>query len=397
MIFNKYNSLLILVSIFILIGWMSWNTYAYFFSLGLPVITIQAIEPNGYYTGDVLCIVTAQDNYNIKHLSVLLDQNLLVDKYTINKPEFEYSFVIPTKRLSTGEHTLTVKAESSCYNKSVSSDAINFNVDNLPLKIIAIKNRAKVFQGHTLHIEFQVNKNIRCASVTALSKSYSCIKSNLDPLNHECFIPISCNETPNEYIFSIELIDLVGNKLTFESKFQVVLYPFATESINDTFSNFIKNINQVTYFDVINYIQSESYNLLPDKLWYDCFCVPVNINNSIIKPFGILNKLQDKIMQLKSVNLINKSDTSVYAPQQGIIIKKDNMVIIDHGCNIISVISGLNLTINNISGEFLKTSGSFIKKGEIIAKINDVKKGIIWQLYVNNIAVNPMQWVSVDF
>ena len=52
-------------------------------------------------------------------------------------------------------------------------------------------------------------------------------KSNI----YECFVPINSEEVPNEYLFAIEIEDLVGNTITLDNKFHVVMYPFKKQQL----------------------------------------------------------------------------------------------------------------------------------------------------------------------
>src|SRR5216684_2706953 len=48
----------------------------------------------------------------------------------------------------------------NCFNHNKSALAYDFYVDNLPLQAVFVKTGTpyKVFQGRTLHVQFQVNK-----------------------------------------------------------------------------------------------------------------------------------------------------------------------------------------------------------------------------------------------
>ena len=92
----------------------------------------------------------------------------------------------------------------------------------------------KVFQGRTLHVQFQVNKEIKDAHINTLSRTFECFPESKNSKVYECFIPIECEEQPNEYLFSVDIEDKVGNALHLDNKFQVVVFPFKKEVITVT-------------------------------------------------------------------------------------------------------------------------------------------------------------------
>src|SRR5204862_2563445 len=112
----------------------------------------------------------------------------------------------------------------------------DFFVDNMLLQAVFVKTGSpyKVFQGRTLHVQFQVNKEIKNGFLNILSRRYECFPETKNSKIYECFIPIECEEQPNEYLLSIDLEDKVGNVLHLDNKFQVVVYPFKKEVITVT-------------------------------------------------------------------------------------------------------------------------------------------------------------------
>ena len=127
---------------------------------------------------------------------------------------------------------LKLNSDSS-FNKNKSVLEHSFYVDNIPLQAAFVRSDSdyKVFQGSTLHMQFQVNKEIKEAKVHALAHSYDCFPESKDSSIYECFMPISCEEAPNEYLFNVDMVDKVGNTLSLENKFQVVLFPFKKQTL----------------------------------------------------------------------------------------------------------------------------------------------------------------------
>src|SRR5690606_37138495 len=103
--------------------------------------------------------------------------------------------------INNGKHQLTIELVDSSYDHKKVSLERSFFVDNTPLQAAFVRSDAenKVFQGRTLHVQFQVNKEIQEAYIKTLSNTYACFPESKGSSVYECFIPISCEEAPNEY------------------------------------------------------------------------------------------------------------------------------------------------------------------------------------------------------
>src|SRR5205807_8084202 len=94
-------------------------------------------------------------------LSVWLDGQPLLNKFKISSQE-QHPFTIPTRSIANGPHNLKIEFCDATYGKNTVTLERPFNVDNVPLQAAFIKSESeyKVFQGRTLHLQFQVNKPI---------------------------------------------------------------------------------------------------------------------------------------------------------------------------------------------------------------------------------------------
>ena len=131
-------------------------------------ITIIGIENNGYYKGDLACIIEGKDTYKVQSMKIMLDGKLFSSSYhKINKSKFQYP--IKFALLNDGAHTLSIELEKSSYKERKSVKEIVFFIDNKPLLADFTKNEYKVFQGRTLHLQFHVNKPIAKAEISVLT------------------------------------------------------------------------------------------------------------------------------------------------------------------------------------------------------------------------------------
>lgn len=381
------------------VAFFSWSTYWYFFDTVNPTISIQGITNDACYAGEIACTAKANKNGSVL---VLLDGKPVSNKFRISAHE-ECPFTIPTKSLTPGKHQLFVEFNDNAYHKNKASIEKNFSVDNTPLQaaLISGENDCKVLQGRTLHLQIQSNKEVQNASVELLSQQYPCYAESKGSLIYECFIPITCEEQPNEYLMTIHLTDRVGNTLALQHKFQVIAFPFKNvtmtispekvkeeEALGPDFQKFEAEVAEITR-------QSPQ-----EKLWRGAFCKPIDIVQ-ITGEFGTVRTTQHRGRYAhKAVDVINTPRSVVWAPQDGIIVMKKrfamsgNTVIIDHGCGIISLFFHLDDFANiNV--------GDKITKGSPLGYIGKTgyAKGyhLHWEMRINNIQVDPLQWTKPGF
>ena len=385
------------------ISWFGWNTYKYFLYKSAPELIVSGIEDNGYCSGDVQCIVTGHDAYKVANISAWLDGKNLVNKHKISRKYFDYTVPISTKTITNGKHTLKIDIENSTYNRKATSKEISFYVDNLPLQSAFVKSEFdyKVFQGRTLHIQFQTNKEIQSAQVNALSKIYECFPESQGALIYECFIPISCEESPNEYLASVDITDKVGNTLNLNLKYHVVAFPFKKQIVKITPEKLKieqeAGLSEKALDDVLEEITKNSPK---KKLWQGMFYSPTDIK-AVTTDFGTVRTTQHRgLYAHKAVDVINAPRSVVWATQDGTVVLKDrfahsgNTVAVDHGHGIVSLFFHLENFANiNV--------GDKIKRGNPVGTLGMTGHAtgyhLHWEMRINNIPVDPLQWIKPGF
>lgn len=391
----RHASKIITLMIALLIGWWA---YGYFFDKTVACVVVNGIDENCYYCGDVRCAVQADKTGDI---SLWLDTQNLTNNVRIKAHQDGQFFTIPTKTLSNGKHTLKVEFADNSFNRNKTGLMHDFYVDNMPLQAVFVKTGApyKVFQGRTLHIQFQVNKEIKHAYIHTLSRTFECFPEAKNSKIYECFIPIECEEQPNEYLFSVDIEDKVGNTLHLDNKFQIVMYPFKKEVLTVT-ANKVQEEKSLgrdgkDLEDEIAQLTTQSPR---EKLWRGTFCAPIEIQR-VSCDYGTVRTTQHKGRYAhKAVDLINAPRSVVWAPQDGIVVMIDrfgpsgNTVIIDHGLGILSLFYHLD--------DFADIAvGQKIVQGNPIGTIG--KTGFAtgyhlhWEMRINNIPVDPLQWIKV--
>lgn len=386
-----------------LVGYFTWNTYSYFFTTTAPILALSGIDQNGCYSGDIRCLVSGKDSYKIATLSIMVDDDTLLDAHPINRSTFEYPFTINTFSLPQGKHTLTIEAIDGSYRKNKKQILSTFYADNTPLQIAFVKPEAefKVLQGRTLHIQFQANKPLQKAKVHLLAQTFSCFPESKNSLLYECFIPVACEETPKEAILSIEASDTVGNQVTLEHAFRIIPCVFKKQTISVSPEKLREEREATTQHEILEKRLLELVAHSPkEKLWQGKFYAPIEIIR-ITTPYGTIRTTQERGRYMhKAVDIINAPKSVVWAPQDGIVIIKDcyefsgNTVVIDHGCGIFSMFYHLDSFADIHVGQF-------IKQGNPLGTIGKTGYAtgyhLHWEMRIDNIPVDPLQWISATF
>jgi murein DD-endopeptidase MepM/ murein hydrolase activator NlpD len=385
----------------VLLGFIGYRTYNYFFDHRTPSVQLSGIEEEQYYCGDLQCHVTTNKPGSI---SIALDNKPLLAKFKVRAASHEYPFSIPTRTVANGKHSLKVVFIDNTFKKNTTTIERSFFVDNTPLQAAFIRSESnyKVLQGRTLHLQFQVNKKIKDAHVNVLSQSYPCFAESENSSIYEAFIPIHCEEVPNEYPVSIDITDKVGNNLTIENKCQVIQYPFKKQSlrVGQAKMDAEKKLGKDSK-DFEALIEKLTAQSPQEKLWRGKFCLPLEVTR-ISCEFGTIRTSEERgKYQHKALDLINQPKSLVWASQSGIVVLKErfglsgNTVVIDHGCGILSMYFHLDSFAPNLE------VGQKITQGGPLGRIGQtgyaVGYHLHWELRVNNMQIDPMQWTNQNF
>jgi len=394
-----FGKTIIAVSVVIFLG-INWFLYTYFFDRQIPRLTVSGITSESYYRGDIACGITSTKG---GAMSVWLDGQPLANGYEGIRRNREYPFTIPTQTLANGKHALKIDLTDNSYNKNKASYECAFYVDNVPLQAAFVQNEAdfRVLQGRTLHVQFQVNKEIEKASVQAISHTYHCYPEAKNSPIYEAFIPISCEENPSEYLFTVEITDRVGNTHNLENKFYVVMCPFKKQVLQVSAEKIAEEKEKGTLQQAFDNALEEVTKKSPqEKLWRGAFCMPID-QARISCEFGTIRTTQEKGRYMhKALDLASKPKDIVWAPQAGVVALKGryaisgNTVVIDHGCGILSLFFHLD-NFANIE------VGQKVAQGNPIGTIGMTGYAtgyhLHWEMRVDNLQVDPLQWTRQTF
>jgi len=383
------------VSLVALAGLAGWRTYLHFFDTTMPHVQINGIEENRWYAGDMNCTVSCSKPGNV---SAWIDDKPLINQFSIGGAGHDHPFSIPTRTIANGQHSLRLELTDSTFQRNKSTLERTFFVDNTPLQayLLVPEGEHRVLQGRTLHIQFQVNKDIEQATVEALSNNYDCYAETKNSRVYEAFVPIACEERPSEYLYNVSITDHVGNKLALENKFQVVPFPFKkqTLAISDEKVKTEEEVGRDS-LELSEALEKLTAASPKEKLWRGEFCTPIDVQR-VTCDYGTIRTTQHKGRYAhKALDLINTPKSVVWSTQDGIVALKDrfagsgNTVVVDHGCGILSLFFHLE--------DFAKIEvGQKIAKGAPLGKLGKTGYAtgyhLHWEMRIGNIPVDPMQW-----
>jgi hypothetical protein len=389
---------LIVVGVIVL-GWFSWSMFNYFFDRTLPALSINGLEEGACYAGDLRCLVGVSKPSDV---SVWLDKKPVISKFRVSKGQ-ENMLPIPTKAIANGRHALKLEACDKSYNGNVAVYECNFEIDNTPLQAAMVRSGAddKIFQGRTLHLQFQANKEIDHANVKTLSGIHPCYQESEHSTVYESFVPVPYEESPSEHPVRIEVVDKVGNTLILEDKFQVMGYPFKRQTLTVSADKMEKEREvglPTTQLD--RHLEECTSSSPSKKLWKGPFFVPLELSR-VTCDFGTVRITQEKGRYAhRALDVIGPLHCVVWAPHDGVIVVKEryvhtgNTIVIDHGLGVLSLLCHLD-SFADIS------VGDKVKRGNPVGVMGKTGYAsgahLHWEQRLKNVPIDPMQWTKTDF
>ena len=399
----QYIRYTLLALLMLLVGYFSYRTYLYFFNEVAPEINCISIAEGQCCAGDVDLTLRGSSPYKVAHMSVWLDGQLLNKDIKLQKKSFDYPITLRAQELDNGSHILNVEVIDGSRNKNKTLFQRKFSSDNLGLQATLTSTSLdhKALQGRCIHVQFQVNKPMIKATAKALSGQYPCFPKNKNALVYETFIPLECDQVAGEYPFTIDIKDGVGNKILLEDKFQVMPATFQRKILHVP-GNKLKTELEFTSLqehDLEQAIEKITKNSVQEKLWSGAFDVPI-LTTGTVTEFGVIRTSQDRGRTVhKALDLVAVPKSVIWAAANGIVVLKDrfthsgNTVIIDHGYGLISMYFHLHDFADNL------TVGQKVKRGNPLGRMGMTGfangQHLHWEIRVNNVAVDPMQFAQL--
>jgi hypothetical protein len=399
--FHKIKMSLGIVVLLATSFWIGNKIFRYFTHQTPPEISLIGLERGGSYAKQLCCTVKSDGSYKVGYLYLFLDGKPFDFARTnrIGSQYFERSVTIDLQGLADGQHTLDLEAVDSSYNRNKIKESWNFIVDNTPLRAGFLESEYRVSQGKTLHLKIQANKKLLKGSIKFLNQSYNFYPETDDSTLYECFVPIDCEESPCQVVAVAQIEDLVHNICNLSCTIQVNAFPFKKQrgfSVSQEKLDNEKEMSMNTKIlrEAIDRWVKESPS---KKLWNGPFEYPIEVQK-MTTPFGEIRMTPERGRYLhKGVDLINRPKCVVWASQHGKVIIKDrflmtgNTVVLDHGRGIFTLYAHLE--------DYADISvGDMVKKGNPVGRLGMTGYAtgyhLHWELLVNGVPVDPLEWLE---
>jgi len=385
----------------VLFCYSGYKAIRYFTYSTPPVAEITGIINDGTYAGTVSGGIVADNPYKINTVKVMLDGKPLVEK-SIRSCRIDESFSLDTTKIQEGAHTLELVADDTSHHHNMMRKQYQFNVDNVPLRVALDQAEYTVDQGKTLHIKAQANKKIAQASMGMLSSNYTLYPVADGSTCYECFIPIATQERGQEGLFSVDIKDAVGNAIKLPCKVTIKPFEFPKQR---GFTVSPEKLAQEKEASMSSKILNEALERwVKDspkrKLWNGAFDFPVDVQRTST-PFGEIRVTPERGRYMHcGIDLISRPRSVVWAAQAGKVIIKDrffltgNTVVVDHGLGVFSLYAHLDSYADIEVGDI-------IKKGNPVGTLGMTGYAtgyhLHWELRINNVPVDPLEWTDKVF
>jgi hypothetical protein len=379
-------------------GWMGHKMFHYFTHATPPIFELKGITQNGTYARTAHAAVTADTAYKIASVKITLDGKEILNE-RVKARQFEAPFSIDTLSLPDGPHTLDIEAVDASYHQNRTDLHCKIFIDNTPLRVAFLDPEYAADQGKTAHLRIQSNKKLARAEMKIFASTYSFYPESDESTLYECFIPVSCEERPLEHMVTVDIQDVVGDKAQLTTKVQVKAFEFKKQhgfTVQQSKLNQEKELSMS--MKILDEALAKWVKESPRKKgWSGPFEYPISVQR-MSTPFGEIRMTAERGRYMhKGIDLINRPKCVVWAAQDGKVIIKDrffltgNTVVLDHGLGVFTLYAHLE--------EFADLEvGEMLKKGNPVGKLGMTGYAtgyhLHWELRVNNMPVDPIEWTN---
>lgn len=379
-----------------------WRVGRYFLVSSAPECVITGIQDGGQYAGKTPFTVSGASAYKVGNINVWFDEKKIVDEASIGSRHFQFKGEIDTKIVADGQHAVRIELVDCSYHHNSCVKQFNLTVDNSPLQAVFTQPGAtfNVHQGTTLHLKVHTNRVLKKALARVFSKDFCGVPERDGSLNYEFFIPIDCDELAGEYSLSVILDDHFGNHVQLDGKIHVVAFNFKKQVLHHIDPNLFEEQKKLGKDGFQELMAKCAKNSPCKKLWRGAFIVPLNMTK-ITCAFGTERMSQERGQyRHAALDLIGALKSIIWAPQDGVVVIKDrfkiggNCVVIDHGCAVLTSLGHLD-SFSDIR------VGDTIKRGAPVGIMGKTGYAtgahLHWEMRVNDVRVDPMQWTQQTF
>ena len=395
---NRIQPFLIGLLALALSSYAGVRLFCYFTHKTPPVFQLTTVIEGGTYHKTLQATVVADSSYKIGHVIIKCDETVITDE-AVKSAAFDMPFTLDTKAFPDGQHNLSITAYDTSYHKNSTTRNLTITVDNTPLHAAFADTDYVVYQGKTLHLRIASNKQTVGGTIQVAGRTYSFSPSAEGSTTCECFIPIECEAQPIEQMLTANVHDTAGNQLKLSCRLTIKTFDFVKQKGFTVPDEKVEMERQAgASMNVLEEALEKCVAQSPHrKLWSGPFLYPIDVER-LTTPFGEIrtNSIRGRYLH-KGIDLVNRPKCVVWAAQPGNVIIKDrffttgNTVVLDHGLGIFTLYAHLE--------DFADLEvGKTMKKGDPLGRMGMTGYAngyhLHWELRINNIAVDPIEWVS---
>lgn len=277
------------------------------------------------------------------------------------------------------------------FNLDATEPALHFNISHQQPK-----------QGNTVKVAVQSSIPMTSGSAAFIGKTAKLFPTpgkQDGPYHYTAYIGIPRWTTPKKYpiVLNISLTNGGRYKKTLYTTVNDAHFPVSRINVPKEKKALANNKKQLSNEGRI--LSTHFKKVSTKKQFSTPFIMPAE--GRISSPFGAyrLYSNNQRSSYHSGVDIANREGTPIIAPNNGTVLYSGDLkshgktILIDHGWGIISVFIHLN--------ERLVRTGHQVERGDIIAKMGStgISTGphVHWGLSIQNVRVNPMQWVNASF
>jgi hypothetical protein len=302
---------------------------------------------------------------------------------------------VDTRSWPDGPHTIEVRARS-WGGWSEAHQSFEITTDNTGPAVALAERSFRVEQGHTLPIVFRVDEPITHLRVVAFDKERTAFE--LEPGLWRALVGVPIRQEPGHVKVSIEVDDERGNRAFYRPEVLVSEVDWPTSGKLPLSKNRAA-VDPPAMVEMRQERDAVYATLEPLQQWDGLFGMPV-YKGQHTSAFGTYREYPDGTRSHHDAeDIARRRGVYIYAANDGTVALAKmqevhgNAVLIQHGQKVVSLYSHLQ--------ELDVEPGQEVTKGDILGRMGSTGRStgphLHWGIVVDEVPVDPMQWVDTAF
>jgi len=310
------------------------------------------------------------------------------------RPVVDGEFKVDTSGWPDGDHKVTVRATR--WPGPAVEQQFTITSDNTGPAVSIAERSLEVEQGHTLPVVFRIEEPAVSLRLAVLDRERTAFEQA--PGVWRALVGVPIRQQPGRYPIEIETVDSLGNHAIYRPEFEVKAVEWETSG-KLPLSKREAQVDPPAMLKMREERDAVYATILPRQWWTGLFGIPV-YRGKHTSAFGTFREYPDgERSHHDAQDIARRRGVPIYAANDGMIglahaqEVHGNAVLIEHGQKVVSLYSHLRT--------LLATEGQMVKKGDKIGTMGSTGRStgphLHWGIVVDEVPVDPMQWVNEDF